>query len=104
VASHKAMVYEFLKVATLSWEPTYKSHLYTRIATLYDDKTWGALGHFIRFQMNKWIRMCKVSSKNVRLGHIRKMHDLTQLLPHPTPLIFSPTLCECSPNMGPYTL
>jgi len=41
VASHKAMVYEFLKVATLSWEPTYKSHLYTRIATLYDDKTWG---------------------------------------------------------------
>jgi hypothetical protein len=68
VASHKAMVYEFLKVATLSWEPTYKSHLYTRIATLYDDKTSRALGHFIHFQMNKWIKMCKVSSKNVKVG------------------------------------
>ncbi len=50
--------------------------------------------------MNKWIKMCKVSSKNVRLGHICKMQDLTQLLPHPTPLIFSPTLWEWSPTWG----
>jgi len=51
-AIHKAVDYEFSKVATFSWEPTYKSHLYTRIATLYDDKTW-VLYTFANEQMDQ---------------------------------------------------